>query len=107
MVLSPPLGLRSLAGCLALLVVLLLGSAQFARSEAETDWSGTWESRWRDGGASLHLQQDGARVTGTYPLHDGRIEAWVTGRELRGRWVQPDRSGSFIFVQSADGRTFS
>ena len=94
---------------LALLVLLLAGLAAAARAQqgAQVDWSGTWDTRWRDSGARLILEQDGSTVTGTYPLFNGRIEAAASGRELRGRWMQEDRSGSFVFVQSRDGRTFA
>ena len=81
----------------------MLGAAQ----EAVADWSGNWDSRWRDGGARLILDQEGARVTGSYPLHGGRIEARARGRTLEGRWIEGDRSGSFLFVQSRDGNSFA
>lgn len=99
-------GVRTLASVLILIAALL--SAMAARAQdTPADWSGTWDSRWRDGGARLILEQDGASVTGTYPLYGGRIEAEATGRELRGRWIEAGRSGDFVFVQSPDGRSFA
>lgn len=89
-----------------MLLLVLLPSSVFAQ-EPLADWSGIWDSRWRDGGARLILDQDGARVTGSYPLFGGRIEARARGRTLEGRWIQADRSGSFLFVQARDGRSFS
>lgn len=91
----------------ALFLASLFAFAAEAQDSAPVDWSGTWESSWRDGGARLILEQDGAAVTGTYPLFDGRIEAVAQGRELRGRWIQAERSGTFLFVQSRDGRSFA
>lgn len=73
----------------------------------EADWAGEWNSRWRDGGAKLILQQDGDRVWGSYPLYNGRIEAVADGRELRGQWIEERQSGSFVFLQSRDGDSFS
>ena len=97
---------RGVVLLLSLLLVLWL-PVQAAAQEAVADWSGSWDSRWRDGGARLNLQQEGARVTGTYPLHGGRIEARARGRTLEGRWIEDDRSGSFLFVQSRDGASFA
>jgi MscS family membrane protein len=71
------------------------------------DWAGEWNSRWRDGGAKLILEQEGDRVWGTYPLYNGRIEGVVNGRELRGQWIEERQSGSFVFLQSRDGNSFS
>lgn len=93
-----------LAACL--LVIILLVPPSLARAAAEESWSGTWETRWRDGGAALELRQDGAKVTGTYPLYDGRVEGEIVGRELRGRWFEGSRFGGFVFVLSPDGRSF-
>ncbi|MGG5819821.1 mechanosensitive ion channel family protein [Falsiroseomonas sp. HW251] len=83
--------------------VLLALAADAARA---ADWTGTWDTRWRGGGAVLDLRQEGARVTGAYPLYNGRIEAEVRGRELEGRWVEGDRFGRFLFVLSDDGQSF-
>jgi MscS family membrane protein len=85
---------------LALVLTLLATAAQAA------SWTGSWDTRWRGGGAMLDLRQEGDRVTGTYPLYDGRIEAQVRGRELHGRWVEGDRFGSFLFVMAEDGQSF-
>lgn len=95
----------------ALLLLLGLPGPQQARAQdgtgAPVDWSGNWETRWRDGGAFVTLQQEGTQVTGVYPLYEGRIEAEARGRELRGRWIEPNRSGAFVFVQSRDGSSFT
>lgn len=92
---------------LLIAVVLMILPALAAAQEAVADWQGSWDSRWRDGGARLILQQDGARVTGSYPLLGGRIEARARGRTLEGRWIEGDRSGSFMFVQARDGKSFA
>lgn len=84
-----------------LMALLMLASAAQAAS-----WTGTWDTRWRGGGAMLDLRQEGERVTGTYPLYNGRIEGEVRGRELRGRWIEGDRFGSFLFAMAEDGATF-
>jgi hypothetical protein len=70
------------------------------------DWTGIWHTRWRNGGAVLELQQEGRRVTGTYPLYDGRIEAAIQGRLLVGDWIEPTRRGGFIFTMAPDGQSF-
>jgi MscS family membrane protein len=89
------------------LCVLGLHPGLVAAQEAMADWSGTWDSRWRDGGAAIILQREGSRVFGSYPLFEGRIEAEAEGRRLTGRWIEDGRSGQFLFVQSRDGDSFS
>lgn len=86
---------------------MLLAAPMLAQAEGSADWAGEWDSRWRGGGARLYLEQSGDRVTGTYPLYNGRIVATVTGRQLEGRWIEGARSGEFLFVQSEDGRSFT
>ena len=88
-------------------LVLLLFPVVAAAQHGVADWSGAWDSRWRDGGARLILNQDGAQVTGTYPIYNGRIEAQAFGRMLEGRWIEGERSGSFLFVQARNGRSFA
>lgn len=95
-----------LLACLVVVLLLLLPDMAAAQQE-RADWTGTWDSRWRDGGARLILRQEGATVTGTYPLYGGRIEARARGRTLEGRWIEEGRSGSFLFVQSRDGQSFA
>jgi MscS family membrane protein len=84
--------------------------AALANTEPNTkvaNWSGEWDARWRDGGARVTLTQNGDRVSGTYSLYDGRIEAVAIGRELKGQWIQENSSGSFVAVLSPDGKSFS
>jgi small-conductance mechanosensitive channel len=88
-------------GLALLLAILLLPAAARA-----ADWTGSWDTRWRGGGAVLDLRQEGDRVTGAYPLYGGRVEAEVRGRELHGRWTEGDRFGRFLFVLSNDGQSF-
>ncbi|MGH6881594.1 mechanosensitive ion channel domain-containing protein [Hypericibacter sp.] len=89
---------------LAMLVVLLVASSV---AHADGSWSGTWATAWRDGGAILSLEQQGDRVTGTYPLYGGRVEAVAKGQRLDGRWFEGDKSGTFLFVMGRDGNSFS
>lgn len=105
---------QSILVCLLkfLALVLLVSGPMIAPSATAQDnptvqWSGTWDTRWRDGGARLILEQNGTIITGTYPLYSGRVEAQAVGRELRGRWIEEERSGSFVFVQSRDGLSFA
>lgn len=91
----------------ALLLGLVLSTPAKAQDAPPAQWGGTWDTLWRDGGARLNLDQSGALITGTYPLYEGRVEAVAVGRELRGRWIEEDRSGAFVFVQSRDGLSFT
>jgi small-conductance mechanosensitive channel len=99
--------LRFLPLVLGLLLLAPLAAPTQAQDAVAVDWSGTWETRWRGGGARVILQHDGSTVSGTYPLFGGRIEADATGRVLSGRWVQENRTGGFVFVQAQDGQSFS
>lgn len=73
---------------------------------ADGPWTGSWDTRWRGGGARMELTQDGDRVTGVYPLYGGRIEAEAKGRRLVGRWIEGNRSGAFLFVLAPGGESF-
>ena len=85
-----------------LLLLLAVGQAQ----AAAPTWTGSWDTRWRDGGARMDLTQDGDHVTGAYPAYGGRIDGRVTDRQLEGTWSEGNRSGGITFVLSSDGRSF-
>ena len=85
------------------LAVLTLGPA-FAADNP--NWSGTWNTRWRQGGARMEITQQGDHVTGRNLSFDGGIEGQTDGRVLKGRWMQGQRSGAIEFVLAEDGRSF-
>lgn len=95
---------------LVLLVLILVNCINLVPlyAQNEVTWSGSWETRWRDGGALLELRQEGSKVTGRYQLYNGTIEARIVGRRLVGTWREPDQglNGRFTFVQARDGETF-
>ncbi len=90
------------------LVVMLLCMNLPLASANEGEWQGTWETNWRNGGATLFLKQSGDTVTGIYEPYGGKIEAKVSsdGR-LKGLWFQSQTEGEFEFSMSRDGDTFS
>ena len=90
---------------LACIFVTITASAVLAQSYP--DWSGRWDTFWRDGAAVVELQQDGSSVTGTYEPGSGRIEGHVDGQVLRGRWFEDQVSGQLIFAISDDGESFT
>ena len=92
--------MRASAACLALLPAVV------AASDGSDDWSGSWESRWRGGGAQLILEQSGDRVEGAYPVLEGIIEGRVEGARLKGIWRDPSGVGDFVFSMAPDGQTF-
>jgi hypothetical protein len=51
-----------------------MGSPTAAQDGATIDWSGQWETRWRDGGARLILEQDGRSFMGRFDSGE-----WWTG----------------------------
>ena len=75
--------LRRRFAALGLAVVLLALFSSTALS-GPRDWTGVWDTQWRDGGAAMHLQQDGNRVIGTYPGFEGLIQGQVDGNQLSG-----------------------
>jgi len=99
-----PLGRLALSVLLLLLAMpALLATPAVAEP---VDWSGTWDTRWPQGGVRLTITQDGDRLLGTYPALDGRIEGRVEGREARGTWMEPGKLGHFAWTMGADGRSF-
>ncbi len=89
------------------LLFLLALLAWAGTAHADGPWTGTWDTRWRDGGGRLMLEQNGDQVTGQYPLYGGRVTGTVHGSELVGRWVEGNESGAFIFVLGRDGNSFA
>ena len=73
---------------------------------AAPSWTGTWDTRWQDGGARMELKQDGAQVRGEYPTYDGVIEGRIEGPVLKGRWIRGAHSGPVEFVMEPDGTSF-
>lgn len=100
---SARLVLLILAAWMALLSPVLTRVAM----AADIDWTGSWDTKWRGGGARLDLKQSGGHVTGHYALYGGDVDAVASGRELNGRWMAGPRSGSFVFTMGPDGRTFA
>lgn len=90
---------------IAALLALLSVSAMPARADTSS-WSGTWDTRWREGGARMILEQRGDKVTGAYPAYGGRIEGDVKGRALTGHWTEGPRTGGLLFVLAPDGQSF-
>jgi MscS family membrane protein len=78
----------------------------FSAQAAEPSWTGQWDTRWRDGGARMFLQEREDKVAGEYPAYGGRIEGDVRGRELTGHWIEGPRSGGLDFVLAPDGQSF-
>jgi small-conductance mechanosensitive channel len=86
---------------LALLLLLPLAAL------ADGPWTGEWITSWRDDGDHMILRQEGNRVTGTYPLYGGRIDAVAEGRTLQGDWSQGNDRGRFIFVMDRERNSFA
>lgn len=89
-----------------LLVLLAVNVLPAMAASSDPSWTGTWNTRWRQGGARMALQQEGSHVHGNYLSYDGSIEGEVQGRTLKGRWIQGERSGGIEFVLSTDGQSF-
>jgi len=91
---------------LLLSFLCLVVSATEVQSQETANWAGVWDTKWTGGGAQVTFEQTGAEVVGHYPLYGGRIEAKAVGRQLIGRWIEGDRQGEILFVQSPDGSSF-
>ncbi len=96
---------RSILLILACICLPITASAVLAQSSP--DWTGRWDTFWRDGAAVVELEVDGASVTGTYEPGSGRIEGQIEGQVLRGRWFEDDVSGGLVFGISDDGQSFT
>ncbi|MEI6161515.1 MAG: hypothetical protein WCP77_16890 [Roseococcus sp.] len=88
---------------LVALALLLVPAAALANGP----WTGEWITSWRDDGDHLILHQEGDRVTGTYPLYGGSVDAVAEGRIVEGSWSQGRDRGRFIFVLDRDGNSFA
>jgi hypothetical protein len=92
----------------ALLLLFISGAPTLAEEKKDNlDWSGQWQTFWRDGQALLTLTQEEEKVTGFYSPQDGQVEAEVEGRLIKGRWKGDDAAGGFVFALSPDGQTFT
>ena len=88
------------------LLTLVLASGPGVAQEAG-DWTGIWDTFWRDGEARMTLQQDGANISGTYIPGDGHVRGTVVGRVLTGFWQQDGIEGPIVFSISEDAQTFT
>lgn len=68
--------------------------------------NGVWAGAWQTDFGAMRLQVEGGRVVGRYDYKNGRIEGVIEGNTMRGRWVQDNAQGGFIFRLSPDGRSF-
>ena len=73
---------------------------------AELSWTGTWDTPWLGGGASVTLEEHDGKVTGEYPAYGGKINGVVHDHDLTGIWIKGPRSGGIDFVMASDGRSF-
>ena len=96
--------LSQISALLALVLLLPLPSTLHASSAV--DWTGVWDTRWRDAGAIVILQQADDRVVGTYPALDGIVQGRVDGSVLSGTWRDGSGSGTFIFAIAPDRQSF-
>ena len=62
-----------------------------------TNWTGSWNTSWESGTATLYLFQAGYSVTGYYGYKEGIVKGVVEGNTLRGTYTQSNSSGSFNF----------
>ena len=92
--------------CMRNLVAALLLFIGFPAFASADEWTGTWDTRWRDGGARLELHQTGDKVEGSYAAYNGTVEGAISGKVFKGQWHQGTRSGGFDFVLSSDGTSF-
>lgn len=73
---------------------------------AQAIWQGSWETNWPGGRARITFEQDGTKISGTYPLLSGKIEGIAEGGQIRGNWSEVTREGSLHFILSEDGQSF-
>ena len=86
-------------------MTLLLPVSWAGMAEA-ADWTGTWNSTFRDGQAIRELTQTGDQVEGIYRPGNGRISGTVDGATLSGSWRDDNASGDLVFILSRGGNSF-
>lgn len=69
-------------------------------------WTGTWETYWRNGGAVVSFEQKGDRVIGKYPGFEGTMRGRVEKSRVSGTWKDAAGEGTFTFSMSPDGQSF-
>ena len=89
-----------------LALVMLVSLPSVVSASSVVDWTGVWDTRWRDAGAILILQQADDRVVGTYPAVDGIIQGRVDGNTLSGTWRDAGGAGTFTFSIAPDRQSF-
>ena len=88
----------------ALAFVLLQCTVAHAQN---ADWTGRWQTFWRDGQAVMELEQSGSQVRGGYEPGEGIVEGVVEGPLLKGTWREGDDSGEFVFALAHKGQSFT
>jgi small-conductance mechanosensitive channel len=86
-----------------MLQFLVLASAVLA---GRHEWTGVWETYWRNGGAVMSFEQNGDRVAGKYPGFQGTIQGRIEESQLSGTWEDAAGTGTFTFSMSPDGQSF-
>ncbi len=100
-------GIFSLGSAFLALLVFVMACLAAPAHAQKPDWTGDWDSTWRNRGARITLTQTGDDVRGGYRLYNGVVEAKAVGRELSGLWWERGREGKFVAIMSADGKTFT
>jgi len=73
-----------------------------------TDWTGIWETNY----GKVELHQTNNRVTGVYPLKQGRINGRASDGKLAGEWAEapsyapPKDAGEFEIQMDQSGESF-
>ncbi len=98
--------MRGGTGLIVAAFVVVLDIISAVVMAQELDWTGAWDTRWPNGGATLYFEQEGQVVRGTYPVLSGTIIADVRGSLLVGTWEDATGSGDLVFSMAPDGMTF-
>ncbi|MFC7338260.1 mechanosensitive ion channel family protein [Haloferula chungangensis] len=73
----------------------------------EHDWTGSWDTHWKSGGARIDMVQDGTMVKGEYPTLQGHFTGEVSDNILTAHWVEGNAKGKLTFAISANGQSFT
>ena len=88
----------------AIIIYLLIMSS--ALQAGRHQWTGVWETYWRNGGAVVSLEQNGDRLKGQYPGFEGTMRGRVENSQVTGTWEDAAGVGTFTFSMSPDGQSF-
>jgi len=84
-----------------LILMMFLAVSVLAK---DTSWAGKWHINWKAGTFTLHLQQKGQEVTGSYEPSHGTLTGVIHGDTLEAHTVSEDNVTSKIILTMGENK---